>query len=315
MYNHAPQHYVCPFCLAVSGEEQESVLTKQQDIIYRDNDVTAFVASGWWPDNKGHILVVPNKHTENVYNIPEETLSKVYRVVKHMAVALKVAYQCDGTSTRQHNEPAGGQDVWHFHVHVFPRYRDDHLYQSTDARKDTLPAERREYIEKLRHYFAEKKVHELSISHTFADYHCPICPAIAGIENKDTFIKQSDIVYRDSSVTAFISTFFKENNPGHVIIVPNMHYENIYSLPDAVSDQVQAVAKKVAMALKLAYHCDGISTAQHNEPEGDQHAFHYHFHVFPRYEYDDLYSHIHEKTQPEPADRAVYADRLRKHLS
>lgn len=46
------------------------------------------------------------------------------------ALALKAALSCDGISTRQQNEPAGDQDVWHYHVHVFPRYADDGLYGS-----------------------------------------------------------------------------------------------------------------------------------------------------------------------------------------
>jgi histidine triad (HIT) family protein len=43
---------------------------------------------------------------------------------------LRRAYACDGTSLRQHNEPAGNQDVWHHHVHVFPRFTGDELYRT-----------------------------------------------------------------------------------------------------------------------------------------------------------------------------------------
>jgi histidine triad (HIT) family protein len=152
-------------------------------------------------------------------------------------------------------------------------------------------------------------------NHATQLYTCPICPAVKGLEIEDTLIKQTDIVYKDEIVTAFISTFFKKNNPGHVIIVPNMHYENIYDLPDDVSHAIQSLSKKIAVALKATYQCDGVSTAQHNEPAGDQHAFHYHFHVFPRYDYDNLYMHIMEKTIPTPEERASYADRLKAYFS
>jgi len=46
---------------------------------------------------------------------------------------MKQAWKCDGVSTRQHNEPAGNQDVWHYHMHVFPRWDNDDLYGSRGA--------------------------------------------------------------------------------------------------------------------------------------------------------------------------------------
>ena len=309
MYNHAPQHYICPFCLALQGTEREDILTKQQDIIYRDEYVTAIVAVGWWKKNKGHVLVIPNNHAENIYTISDEVQAKVYEVAKKVALALKMTYNCEGTSMRQHNEPAGGQDLWHYHVHVFPRYTDDLLYETIDERINSTPEERLPFAEKLREYFSHNHA-DVDYSHTFSDYRCPICPAVKGEENNDTLIKQSDIIFKDESTTAFISTFFRPNNPGHVIIVPNEHYENIYTLPNSLLNNIQKIAKKAAFALKVAYHADGISTAQHNEPAGGQHAFHYHFHVFPRFLYDDLYLHMHEKTIASPEERARYAKKL-----
>ena len=53
----------------------------------------------------------------------------MWDLVQRVAVAMRAAYACDGISVRQHNEPAGGQDVWHLHVHVFPRYDGDRLYE------------------------------------------------------------------------------------------------------------------------------------------------------------------------------------------
>jgi histidine triad (HIT) family protein len=96
------------------------------------------------------VIVVPNEHFENLYEIPDETLGAVYAAAKRMALALKAVYRCDGTSTRQHNEAAGGQDVWHFHVHAYPRYLDDRLYQNHDRVRWTDPEERAPYAERLR---------------------------------------------------------------------------------------------------------------------------------------------------------------------
>jgi len=107
----------------------------------------------WWPKNRGHVLVVPNDHYENLYEIPDDVLAAVYATAKRIAGALRAAYGCDGTSTRQHNEPGGGQDVWHFHVHVFPRYEGDRLYQTHDAARWVSAEERAPYAEKLQAFF------------------------------------------------------------------------------------------------------------------------------------------------------------------
>ncbi len=65
---------------------------------------------------------------------------------------MKVAYGCDGVSTRQHNEPAGNQDVWHYHMHVFPRYEGDDLYSQYNKRRRIPPEERAHYADQLRPY-------------------------------------------------------------------------------------------------------------------------------------------------------------------
>jgi histidine triad (HIT) family protein len=61
---------------------------------------------------------------------------------------MKAAFECDGISTRQHNEPGGMQEVWHFHLHVFPRWEGDDLYGSTS--RLTTPEERVPYASALR---------------------------------------------------------------------------------------------------------------------------------------------------------------------
>jgi histidine triad (HIT) family protein len=152
-------------------------------------------------------------------------------------------------------------------------------------------------------------------NHTPSEYICPICLGVEGVENKHTLLLQQDLVYQDKQVSAFINSFRRKNNPGHVIIVPNKHYENIYDLPDELAGHITQLAKKVALAMKEVYSCDGITTLQNNEPAGDQHAFHYHFHVFPRFEGDDFNVHAGSKILSDPADRLDYATRLRQSLS
>lgn len=128
-------------------------------------------------------------------------------------------------------------------------------------------------------------------------------------------MKPTDIVYKDELVTAFINSFFVGKNVGHVIVVPNEHFENLYILPPECGHRVFDIAKKIALAMKEAYVCDGITTRQNNEPAGDQHAFHFHFHIFPRYK-DDGYNAVQpsEKRLAEPSERAEYAWKLKTTL-
>jgi len=67
--------------------------------------------------------------------------------------------------------------------------------------------------------------------------------------------------------------------------------------------------------MKAVYGCDGITTRQNNEPAGDQHAFHFHFHIFPRYS-NDGYNTVQpsEKRLADPEERALYAEKLRSYL-
>jgi histidine triad (HIT) family protein len=125
--SHAPRDWTCIFCGIAAGGETER--TKRSAVIWADESMTAFVASHWWPANPGHVLVIPNMHIENIYEFPPELGNDLMATTRRVAVAMKAAYGCDGVSTRQHNEPAGDQDVWHFHQHVFPRWLGDRLYE------------------------------------------------------------------------------------------------------------------------------------------------------------------------------------------
>jgi histidine triad (HIT) family protein len=157
VFNHAPPDYRCPFCLLVAGVENEHVRSVQTDIVYRGSTVLAFIAAKQWPNNRGHVLVIPAAHFENLYDLPDALGADIHRVACRVAIAMKTAYGCAGVSTRQHNEPAGNQDVWHYHLHVFPRYPGDDLYGSRGA---FLPAgERARYARRLRAALNET-VHE-----------------------------------------------------------------------------------------------------------------------------------------------------------
>jgi histidine triad (HIT) family protein len=153
MYNHEPKDYICPLCLIINGKDNPENFAKVSDTFYKDEFITAFIGGKWWPKNNGSTIIIPNKHFESLYDIDERYLDAVTLFSKKLAIALKEVYKCDGVSTRQHNEPAGNQDVWHYHLHVMPRYIDDNLYQDHDKKRWITPEERRPYVEKLRKYF------------------------------------------------------------------------------------------------------------------------------------------------------------------
>lgn len=113
----------------------------------------------------------------------------------------------------------------------------------------------------------------------------------------------------------FINSFWIGKNEGHVIIVPNKHFENIYDLPPDLGHQIFDIAQKISLAIKEAYQCDGITLRQNNEPAGDQHAFHYHLHVFPRYNNDNFNQEMANKSRlSNPKERLEYADKLKDYF-
>lgn len=153
MYTHAPKDYACPFCRIVDRIEDDFVDTKQQDVFYRDAYITAFVSSHWWPNNDWQVLIIPNKHIENIYSLPDSLSNRIHAFEKKVAIALKELYWCDGVSSRQHNEPPANQDVFHYHVSVFPRYYNDRLYQLHEGKYKASEDKRLYYASKLKKYF------------------------------------------------------------------------------------------------------------------------------------------------------------------
>ncbi|HBI34442.1 MAG TPA: diadenosine tetraphosphate hydrolase [Candidatus Moranbacteria bacterium] len=152
-------------------------------------------------------------------------------------------------------------------------------------------------------------------NHAPENYNCPICLGVNGIESDATMLKQADIVYKDDLVCAFVNSKFVGNNPGHVIVVPNEHFENLYDMPEDVLSRAISVSKKIAIAMKKARNCDGVMIQQNNEPASNQHAFHYHMHVFPRFDGDEIYQHMNSARVSDPQERIAYAEELKKYLN
>ncbi|WP_454119594.1 HIT family protein [Microbacterium lacticum] len=145
---HEPTEYSCPFCRIQQGVVDER--NSPSDVVAVTDRAFARVAPKWWPGNPGGVLVIPRAHVENIYTLSPADGNAVWDLVQRVAVGIRASYGCEGTSIRQHNEPAGDQDVWHLHVHVFPRYEEDRLYlRHTEAEWVSRDA-REAYALKLR---------------------------------------------------------------------------------------------------------------------------------------------------------------------
>jgi len=96
--------------------------------IYEDEDVLAFldITQG----TKGHTLIVPKKHFKNIFDSDEESIGKVFKVVPMLANALNSAFNPIGLNIVNNNDRPL-QSVYHFHVHLIPRYEDDGMVLST----------------------------------------------------------------------------------------------------------------------------------------------------------------------------------------
>jgi histidine triad (HIT) family protein len=94
-------------------------------IVYEDEKVMAFLDIK--PLNEGHTLVIPKEHYENIFDIPRELIEYVHGVTKRIALAVEETTKADGISIIQQNGEAAGQEIFHLHVHVIPRYEGQKL--------------------------------------------------------------------------------------------------------------------------------------------------------------------------------------------
>jgi histidine triad (HIT) family protein len=147
VHTHEPEAYDCPFCRLQRLVHDER--NRPEDVVAVTGLAFARISPMWWPANDGAVLVVPRPHHENLYDLPAGVGHAVWDLTQRVAVAMRSAYDCDGISTRQHNEPAGNQDVWHLHVHVFPRWAGDRLYEQHLRTRWPSPEQRRPYADRL----------------------------------------------------------------------------------------------------------------------------------------------------------------------
>jgi histidine triad (HIT) family protein len=130
----------CIFCKIVHKQAPAS-------IIYEDESVMVFLDIR--PLNLGHTLVIPKAHYVDIFDTPVNQLSQVHTVAKQVSAAIKKATKADGISIIQQNSKAAGQDIFHFHVHVVPRFEGQKL-PSFSALKEVERAKLDEMAKKIR---------------------------------------------------------------------------------------------------------------------------------------------------------------------
>lgn len=125
----------CIFCKIANGEIPSATL-------YEDDCFRVILDLG--PASKGHALVIPKDHYANLYELPDEITAKALIVAKNIITRMTKALGCDGYNVVQNNGEAAGQTVNHFHIHLIPRYKEDHvgigwhMGELTDACKEEI---------------------------------------------------------------------------------------------------------------------------------------------------------------------------------
>ncbi len=106
----------CIFCKLANGDIPTNT-------IYEDEDFRVILDAS--PATKGHALILPKNHFDNLYELDDETAAKVFVLAKKMATKMTEKLGCDGFNLVQNNGEVAGQTVFHFHLHLIPRYKND----------------------------------------------------------------------------------------------------------------------------------------------------------------------------------------------
>ena len=108
----------CIFCKIADGEIPSATL-------YEDEDFKVILDVA--PASEGHALIIPKHHAKDLYDLPDDIAAKVFVLAKKMVTKLAQILECDGYNIIQNNGLVAGQTVFHFHLHMIPRYKSDGL--------------------------------------------------------------------------------------------------------------------------------------------------------------------------------------------
>ncbi len=130
----------CIFCKIIAGKVPSAK-------VYEDSQSVAFLDIN--PANKGHCLIVPKTHVQDITHADDATLGHLLPVAKKVAAALVAATACTGYNIHAANGKDSGQDVFHLHVHIVPRFAGDGIEFQYEI-KNYAETEMKEYQEKIR---------------------------------------------------------------------------------------------------------------------------------------------------------------------
>lgn len=108
----------CIFCKIIAGEIPSAT-------VYEDEDFK--VIMDIFPAAKGHAIILTKRHYANLFELDDDTASKALLVARKVAKAIQAELHCDGMNLLQNNGEAAGQTVFHFHMHLIPRYQGDQV--------------------------------------------------------------------------------------------------------------------------------------------------------------------------------------------
>lgn len=133
----------CLFCSIASGKLASAT-------IFENSEFRVILDK--FPGAKGHTLIIPKEHHNDIYDLDVETASKIFALTTIVARALKTVTQCDGMNILQNNGKVAGQSVFHFHIHLIPRFENDGLKFAwetktfSDEELDSIATEISRYI-------------------------------------------------------------------------------------------------------------------------------------------------------------------------
>ncbi len=133
----------CIFCKIIAGECPSCK-------IYEDDNFLAFMDIN--PAVRGHTLIIPKYHCRNLLDTPDNIGIGFYPILKKVALAVKTAFDAGGIYMFQQNEPASGQEVFHSHVHIIPRYKNDDFGKHIPQRLKVAISAIAEDAEKIKKY-------------------------------------------------------------------------------------------------------------------------------------------------------------------
>jgi len=139
----------CVFCKIMGGE-------KYQPVIYHDGLCTAFMDIN--QPNPYHVLIVPNSHAEDIYALSADEASAIFQLSARLSHAIRRVTNCPGLNVLSNNGRVAGQTVFHFHLHLMPRFQGDRLrlaaglmgrkYPKTDAELERMTSNLKDQLAK-----------------------------------------------------------------------------------------------------------------------------------------------------------------------